>query len=371
MNQYFVLFAHNLFITLQKRSMGDWRTYRRALKKMWAVLPALTLLLGACAPASTPRPPVSLTPFKLCTSAVSGTQVVAWYAYEKGLFAKYGLEVELVAFENGTTAATAMIAGQVDACQIAGPSVINAAIAGQDLVMIGGLFNKHVYVFVTQPEIQDAEGLRGKTVAVTKIGSATDTAARAALEYLGLDPDKDVTIIESNSFGNILAGMKSGEIAASVFTTPNLTQARQLGYNSLVDLATLPLPYQHVGIATSKRQISEHRPQILALMKAISEAIVMAKSDPQGMADVQVKYLGLDSEKDKAAIQETYEVLVVKYLVDVPPYPTLPGLQALADAAAASNSQAAGFKAETAADMSLIKELEDSGFFTALAEGKQ
>ncbi|MBN1666223.1 MAG: ABC transporter substrate-binding protein, partial [Anaerolineales bacterium] len=105
------------------------------------VLLTILLTLVACqATQQDPDPQQPATPLNLvaCTSSTSANQIVFVYAQEQGLFEQYGLQVELVTFNNGSDAATALITGAVDICQVAGPSVVNAAAAGEDLVFIAG-----------------------------------------------------------------------------------------------------------------------------------------------------------------------------------------------------------------------------------------
>ncbi len=85
---------------------------------------------------SQPRLPVTLAPVNVCYSALSGTQAVTWYAYEKGLFEKYGLQVNLVSMSGGSEAVTSLVSGDMDICQVAAPSVVNAVAAQQDVVII-------------------------------------------------------------------------------------------------------------------------------------------------------------------------------------------------------------------------------------------
>jgi NitT/TauT family transport system substrate-binding protein len=146
----------------------------------------------------------AIQPITVCTSAVSPLQLPVWYAYENGLFEQYYLQAELIGLQNGSTAATAMISGEVDACQIAASNIVNAAVAGEELVLIGGLFDTHVYSLMVSPEITEAADLVGKSVAVTRPGTATETSLRVALQHLGLTPDEDVALISAGSHGDIM-----------------------------------------------------------------------------------------------------------------------------------------------------------------------
>lgn len=309
--------------------------------------------------------PVPLTEVDTCFSAASGTMAVAWYAYENGLFEKYGLDVNLTFIASGSKAATAMIAGDVEFCQIAGNAVTAAAVAGADLVMIGGLFNTYTYSLMVNPDIATAEDLKGKTLGISRPGSSSDAALRAALKSLGLDPDVDVTIVAIGSEPERIAALEVGAIAGTVINVPESSEAKAKGFKELADLSTLGIPFQHTGIATTRAYIESNRAVVVNFMKAIVEAIAMMKKDKEGTLAVIADYLLLDPEESEASLNEAYDVLVVNFLPQAP-YPTLDGIQTLLTAAAEEDPNAANFKPEAVADLSIVQELEDSGFIADL-----
>ncbi len=132
-----------------------------------------------------------MTPVNVCYSALSGTQAVAWYAYEKGLFTKYGLQVNLQAMTGGTTGITSLLSGDMDICELAGTPVINAAAAHQDVVLVAGLINTISGSLMAQPGITNVASLRGKIVGIDQ-GVSAETATIMALQAMNLNPDRDV-----------------------------------------------------------------------------------------------------------------------------------------------------------------------------------
>ena len=79
-----------------------------------------------------------LTKLRVGYSAISEVDMPAWVAKETKLFEKNGLDVQLIYFTGGTTAVLALVSGEVPISQVAGPAVVNAALAGSDVVMIAG-----------------------------------------------------------------------------------------------------------------------------------------------------------------------------------------------------------------------------------------
>jgi hypothetical protein len=155
-------------------------------------------------------------------------------------------------------------------------------------------------------------------------------------------------------------------VVGTLVTVPETVKARALGFHELLDMASLGEPYQHTGIAARSGFIEDNRPAALAFLKATAEAIQRMQSDPEGTAAVLTKYLLLDPVADEEAIAETQAVMVVRYLEKVP-YPTVPGIERALEELVVENPQAAGFDPQKVVDLTLMTELEESGFFTDLA----
>ncbi|WP_264325499.1 ABC transporter substrate-binding protein [Romeriopsis navalis] len=335
--------------------------------RLFAILLSLTCFSSGCTPKSATAPGNSdLTQANVCFSGNSGNQAVVWYAQDKGLFKKYGLDVKLTAITGGSSAAAAMIAGEMDFCQISGPAIVNAVVAEQDLVIIAGLFNTYVTTLIARPEIKTVDDLRGKSIAISKPGGASDTEVRIALKSLGLKPNKDVTVLAVGGQSARMVAMESGQIASTVVSPPNTLTARKRGYRELLDLASLNLPFQHTSLATTRAYLAKHPDVSQAFVKANVEAIVRMKQDPAGTKAVMAKYMLLDVKDDAAALDEAYTRLIDKALSNKP-YPTLDGIQAILTNLATKNPAAAKVKPTDIADRRIIQDLNDSGFIDQLA----
>jgi NitT/TauT family transport system substrate-binding protein len=292
---------------------------------------------------------------RVCYSALTATQIPLLYAYDQGFFEAEGLSIELTYFESGTAAATAMIADEIDICQIAGSAVVNAGVAGEDLVFLAGLFNTYVYSVLVTPDITGPQDLIGRSMAVSRIGSSSDAALRIALRSMGLTPDEDVAILAIGDQSARVAAMETGEIAGTVASIPDSTRAQQAGLVELLDMSTLNAPFQHTAIATSRQFISDRRATTVAFMRAMLAAIESMKQDRAATMEVMAEYLSLDPEADAELLAAAYDDLVPTYLADIP-YPTLDGIQTLLDELEAENPSAADYQPEDLIDLSVLQE---------------
>jgi ABC-type nitrate/sulfonate/bicarbonate transport system substrate-binding protein len=146
-----------------------------------------------------------------------------------------------------------------------------------------------------------------------------------------------------------------------------LIQSKELGFYQLLDLSALPIPYQHVAIATNRKFLGERPEDALNLMRVISHSNQMMLGDPDGTKAVLAKYLGLDPEVDANLLQESYQIVVKQQLEPIPII-SLEGVQAVIDLTTASNPNAVGFEVGNVVDLSIMEELENSGFLETIGE---
>jgi NitT/TauT family transport system substrate-binding protein len=301
----------------------------------------------------------------VCYSAIAGTQVVTWYAYENGLFEKYGLKVNLVSIGGGSKSVTTLISGDMDICQVSGSSVVSAVAAGQDVVIFAGFINTIPGLIMAQPGLETLADLKGKKFGVDQPGTQTETGTRLALEQMGLDPQEDVVLLSIGGEPERVAAMDAHQIDATLILPPLTYQMRQKGYVSVFDLGAAGIPYQGTGLATTRKYIQDNRSVVIAFSQAVVEAIHLMKNDPQGSKAVMAKYLQLDPTADAASLDEAYTVIIKDTLEDVP-YPTRAGVQTEIDVFASTNSNAANLTPDQVVDDSIIQALVNNGFITSL-----
>jgi len=339
----------------------------------------LTALLFGCTPgpaateparveAATEEPaPVELVSMDVCYSSISAHQSVIQYAIDNGFFAKHGLEINLTYIESGTDATIALLSGDVSMCVVAGSSIVNAAVAGEDVKIIAGVVNTHIYSLIVQPGITDAEGLRGQSVGVSDFGGSSDTAMRIVLQSMGLDPDKDVTILAVGGTSDRLAALEAGQIAATVVSPPSTVKAVDAGFVELVKMSDLNTPYQHTTISASQAFLDANHETALNFLKAMHEAAWAMKHDQPGTYATIAKFMELDPVADENLLAEAFQVSIQKY-VQFPMFPTVEGIQVLLDELLSENPAAADFTPGDIINTSLMDELEASGFFDEISQ---
>ena len=333
----------------------------------WLTLAALLPPATFAADAGTSQP---LKKVVIAYSGISPSQAPAWMAYETGIFRKYGLDAQLIFIESGSRTVQTLISGDVIAAQVAGTSVLQSNLQGSGVVMIAGFLNTMDYKLVVARDITRPDQLKGKAVAVSRVGSSSDFATRYALEKYGLTPDKDVAILQIGSQPARFSALETGKIHGVMIAIPLTAKATKMGFNTLADLQMLGLEYQHTGLAVSQSLIKSHPELVRNVLKAFVEGIHYMKTHRKEALAIMAKYLKTD---DPDALQEAYES-IGQALIPEKPYPTIKGIQIMLREMGAKDANARAARTEQFVDLSFIKELDSSGFidrlyrFTAVAK---
>ncbi|MBI3076243.1 MAG: ABC transporter substrate-binding protein [Deltaproteobacteria bacterium] len=207
----------------------------------------LGLLVGAVGP-SRAGEPVRLNAAYNAFVAANGS---LWVAKEAGLFEKHGLALQLLLIESGTTAVQALLAGEVPLVHMASAAAIQSRVAGSDLLLISGVENLLPYSLIAQKAITRPEQLRGKRLAISRFGSASDFAARLILERLGLQPERDVAILQVGGTSTRFAAVQRGTVESTVITLEFGHLARKLGFSVLAEALRLQIEFIQNGLVTT------------------------------------------------------------------------------------------------------------------------
>jgi ABC-type nitrate/sulfonate/bicarbonate transport system substrate-binding protein len=285
-----------------------------------------------------------------------------WIAREAGLFNKHGLEVEVIATPTGVEGMNALIAGEVQFLQISGGTTASAALGGADVIVVGTTLDSLVQQLIARPEIDKAEQLKGKALGITRFGTSIDVGARLALRHFGLVPEKDVAIVQVGGMESMVTALETNRIQAGILSYPAITQALKLGHRTLLEIASLGIPYAFTGMTTRGQLIRDDRDLVRRYMLAQVEAIARAKRDKNLALKVMGKYL---RTANPAALAEAYDIDVQKYMLKVP-LTTVEAMKSVLDDLAARNPKAKEADPKKFFDHSFVRQMQANGFIDAL-----
>jgi NitT/TauT family transport system substrate-binding protein len=325
-------------------------SYRLAL----AILSFITLF-AARSPASAQEK------LRLAWAGFSPTNSPIWVIEDRKLMQKQGVQPEIIAISASPTVLQALLANEIDAASISVTTLTSSRLAGADTVMIVGVVPTFVDHIVSLSNVTAVEQLKGKTAGVNRLGSTSDLGLRLALRKLGVDPEKDVKIIPTGGTAERFAALSKGITQFTIIPEPFLTQAEKLGFRNLYNISDLKIPFWWNGILSREAIIKTKRPLIQKLTRAMVEAIHIIKTEKEYAKSLIKKNLGV---ADPEGLERAYK----DYSNAFPevPYPTPDGVKTMLDDMARANPKAASADPRTYVDLSLVAELEKSGFIKQL-----
>ena len=303
-------------------------------------------------------------PLRVAYSSISGAGIVTWLAADKGLFAKYGLDVELI-YVAGSQAMQSLLSGTTPIGIQGIEPVFRVNVHGGDTVMILGMVTKPPFSIIVRPEIKEYRELRGKPMGITRYGSATDLLLRLALDKWGFKPEIDVPILQMGGVPPILAGMQSKKIFGGPLSLPTLARAKQEGFRELADVADLVPEYQVAGIVTRRAFIKQNTDVVRGFVKGIAEAMAVFRQDPESVRNVMKNRLKID---DTLVIEETQKDYP-RYMPTVP-YPSKAGIAVIKNFLEKNEPALRQLSIDDQIDNQFVRELEQSGFFSTPNRGR-
>jgi ABC-type nitrate/sulfonate/bicarbonate transport system substrate-binding protein len=294
-------------------------------------------------------------------SLVAG-HMVMYAAKEFGLFQKYDVDAEIVGHIPGAKALVPLLSGDAQFVHAAGPPFVLGTLGGADVVIFLSLAETLPYYLLVRSDISNAAQLKGKKLGVTTFGSSSDFSLRFGLRKLGLDPERDVSILAIGDTATRSGALSTGVIQGGSYTIGETILLKRMGYRVLLDMAATGLVYQHTAVATTRSFIGRNRRIVVNYAKAIIDGVRQMKERKEDSLKVLAKYLRVnDREYLEAQYQENAHKLYSKK-----PYPTLAGVKTILDSLAAKEPKARQAKPEQFVDLSIIEELDRSGFIDGL-----
>ncbi|HLG72253.1 MAG TPA: ABC transporter substrate-binding protein [Chloroflexota bacterium] len=287
-------------------------------------------------------------------------QLAPMVAKDQGFFDKNGIDAEVVSIGAGSRPEAALLSNQVQVVE-GGPEEVAASIAGADLEYVAAADTSFLFWLYSIPSVKTAEDLKGKTIAVTSLTSSTYTAAKVAVRSLKLDPAKDVTFIAVNNPPAIAAAMSNGAAQAGSIGSTNIVAAKKAGYNMLVDVASLGVPYPAGWPTVSKKWANSHDDLMNRFMKAYAEGIAAMIRQPDLAQKELAKYSKSD---DQDFLKGTYEV--VSPHLNKAPYADVKGVQLVLEELSANEPKAKTADPNSFVDNHWVKALEDNGYIASL-----
>src|ERR1044071_2622653 len=302
-----------------------------------------------------------LTRLKTSYSALTANMAAYWLAKDAKIFEKHGLNVDVVLIESGVTTVQALTAGETQIAMGGGTVAVSSNLAGSDIISIASIESRLPYALLAQKEIKSIDQLKGKRLAVSGFGSASDLAARLILQRYGLTPDKDVTLLQTGGTSTRLSALSKRSIDCTVLTPEFFNVGKKAGFTILVDPTQYDIPFPQLEVITTRAFLKAQPDLATRYLRAIIEGIHMVKNNPEPSIRTLAKYLKID---DREALEDVYRLY--KEIYPQVPHVSPAAIQTQLTWMAEKDPRAKTAKPEQFIDGSILKEIEKSGFAAKL-----
>ena len=242
---------------------------------------------------------------RLSISAVDVSFLTSGVALKRGMFKDEGLDVELIRM-NANVSVTALATGDIDYTMVFA-SVVRGALRGMPMKVVASFMDSSTHLLIARPEYKSIRDLKGKTLAVSTYGATSDVAARMMMKQGGVDPEKELKIIQLGAERGRYAALKEGVVDVAVLSPPTDTDAQRNGLRVLSRFHELfKMPFTGVGIHL--RKLKERPDEVKRMVKAMLRANRFVRANREGTIQTMMDWVKVDRESAVATYDSTWKI---------------------------------------------------------------
>jgi NitT/TauT family transport system substrate-binding protein len=227
----------------------------------------------AASPLAAAKPSgVAASAVKIAWVNITANQMLWPLTYEAGYFGKHGVNAELTYLQGSTLAGTALVSGQIAMAQTGGQVVVGARAAKQDMIMPASFQNEMAWELLAVPSIKTIQDLKGKTMAVGKVGIADYFAWPIIAGRQGWTAG-DFKYVNSNDVPGQITLLGSGNAVATFLQPPFEVPAQRAGLHRMLNMADGHVPLTGVGMVVTQQWLAQNRATAINVIKASIEGI--------------------------------------------------------------------------------------------------
>jgi ABC-type nitrate/sulfonate/bicarbonate transport system substrate-binding protein len=276
------------------------------------------------------------------------------------IWEKNGLNVKSIYFNSGSILTQAMLGGNIVVSDSGVPEMMTLPVSGaMETRVITVNINRLEHIFVTRKNITKPEELKGKKIAVSRFGSASDLTTRMVLRSWKLDPEKEVMLLQSGNTPTRMSALLAGHVDGALVSPEGVHKVLASGCcRALADLSELPLDFARFGVTVPAALVRNQRDVARRIAAAYIEGIYVFKTKPKLVFSI----LEEEGIKDPAIAKDIYARL--SFSMREYPIPELAGMQTALDSLGHPNAK--NVKAASLMDTTIIEEIRKSGFIDKL-----
>ena len=244
-----------------------------------------------------------LTPINFVSSGSGGIVEVIKFSQKQGFFKKQGLDMTMIYVPSGVLAAQTVVSGSALIANNSVSDILNAIAAGAPLKILTVNIDRFLHLFVARPGINSPKDMKGKKVAVSRYGAFSDIETRFLIRQWGMDPERDVQVLQIGNSAARSAALISGGVDGAVVTPAFVPVARNAGLNVIFDLSTIKTRFANIGLMAQEKLIREQPRLVKGAVAGLVYGIKFWKTNPE-VAKAYLKQIHKVSAADLDSIYE-------------------------------------------------------------------
>ncbi len=252
-----------------------------------------------------------------------------------------------------------MLGGSAPIIQAGAAAAVAATAAGADVVIIGATGTVSPFHLMARPDIKQPSDLKGKKAGITTFGSTSDQVVRIALKNFQLEPNKDVALLTFGAQPEVFAALQSGAVQVGALSFPLYPKAAKLGMRELVKFADLGVEDINGTVITTRAFIAQHRDTAVRFLRAFTRGMHRYRTDKEFSKKVLGKYGKINDDEILEGTWQDYAPTLQKS-----PRPSMKAIQFLVENHFGGKKPLP--KLEQYVDLSLVEQLEKSGFIDSV-----
>ena len=301
-------------------------------------------------------------------ASMSTSSIPLWVAARQNFFGKYGVKAKTVWVRGNPAQIATLVSGDTQIAYGGAPTALAAAVGGQDMKIIASLSSRENLDLVARPGINNPKELRGKRFGVQSRGGGVWKTATVWLEHFGMDEKRDnIQMIVIGDVTILSQSLESGLIDATVVPGYLSRRLAEKGFTVLGQCEQTKLPSVGMTVLVEKPYLQQNAETLQNVLKAMVEGMVFIaspKNKPAVLETIMKQFKMTDTAAAEGAYQDV--VTLVRLEEYRKPYVSLEAMRTLQRLLKSQNPKIGELKVESLVDASIVKKLDDSGFFEKL-----
>jgi ABC-type nitrate/sulfonate/bicarbonate transport system substrate-binding protein len=301
-------------------------------------------------------------------ASMSTSAIPLWVAQRQNFFGKYGVKSKVVWVRSNPAQIATLASGDTQIAYGGATTALAAAVGGKELQMVASLSSRENLDLVARPGINSAKDLRGKRFGIQSIGGGVWKTATVWLEHFGMDEKRDnIQMIVIGDVTILSQALETGRIDATVVPGFLSRRLAEKGFVVLGRCEETRLASVGMTVLVEKPYLQQNMDTLQDVLKALVEGMVFItgpKNKPAVLETITKQFKLSEAAAAEGAYQDVFTLVRLEEYRK--PYVSMDGLKILQRLMKSQNPRIGDIKVENLVDSSVLKKIDDSGFFERL-----